>query len=96
MKITYINSLFNLQDIETVLNSMISPADLSRFENHELGLPHLLDETGKSHAVNRLFKIDTRMEGAECRIVFLVHANSRPINMRWVFSFSDEWDYAST
>ena len=43
----FINSLFNLQeqDIETVLNSMISPA---RFEKHELRLPHLLDEMWKS------------------------------------------------
>ncbi len=39
------------------------------------------------------YEIDTRMEGAKCRIVFIVHVDPRPVHMRWVFSFGDGWDY---
>lgn len=40
------------------------------------------------------YEIEARMEGADCRIVFIVHVDPRSTNMRWAYSFGDGWDYA--
>ena len=40
------------------------------------------------------YEVETRMDGADCRIVFIVHVDPRSTNMRWVYSFGDGWDYA--
>ena len=40
------------------------------------------------------YEIETRMEKANCRVVFVVHVDPRLSNkMRWVFSFGDGWEY---
>ncbi len=40
------------------------------------------------------YEIENRMEGTQCRIVFIIHIDPNPVNMRWAFSFGDGWDYA--
>ena len=34
------------------------------------------------------------MKEANCRIVFTVHIDPRPANVRWVLEFGDGWDYS--
>jgi hypothetical protein len=39
------------------------------------------------------YEVEQRFEKTKCRVVFVVHVDPRPINMHWVFSFGDGWDY---
>ena len=40
------------------------------------------------------YEIETRMEKANCRVVFIVHVDPGLSNkMNWVFSFGDGWEY---
>jgi hypothetical protein len=41
------------------------------------------------------FEVNQRFEKTKCRVAFVVHVDPRPINMHWVFSFGDGWDYCS-
>jgi hypothetical protein len=39
------------------------------------------------------YEVEQRFEKTKCQVVFVVHVDPRPINMHWVFSFGDGWDY---
>ena len=39
------------------------------------------------------YEVEQRFEKSKCRVVFIVHVDPRPVNMHWVFSFGDGWDY---
>ncbi|XP_057375006.1 uncharacterized protein LOC130695963 [Daphnia carinata] len=39
------------------------------------------------------YEIEQRFEKKKCRVIFVVHVDPRPVNMHWVFSFGDGWDY---
>ena len=39
------------------------------------------------------YEVEQRFEMAKCRVIFIVHVDPRPVNMHWVFSFGDGWDY---
>ena len=40
------------------------------------------------------YQVDQRFQTACCRVIFIVHVDPRPVNMHWVFSFGDGWDYS--
>ncbi len=40
------------------------------------------------------YEIGKKMQEEKCRIVFIIHVDPHPVDMRWVFSFGDGWDYA--
>ena len=90
----------------TLRHLEVSPRDVPSFVirlfeiQTELELHSLLDSIKRRDLDNPDFclliqydAIETRMEGAECRIVFIVHVDPRPSSMRWVYSFGDGWDY---
>lgn len=39
------------------------------------------------------YEVEQRFEKDKCRIIFVVHVDPRPVNMHWVFSFGDGWEY---
>jgi hypothetical protein len=39
------------------------------------------------------YEVEQRFQKSNCRVAFIVHVDPRPVNMQWVFSFGDDWDY---
>jgi hypothetical protein len=39
------------------------------------------------------YEVEQRFQKTNCRVVFIVHVDPRPVNLHWVFSFGDDWDY---
>ena len=39
------------------------------------------------------YEIECRLKDAKCRVAFVIHVDPQPINMHWVLSFGDGWEY---
>jgi hypothetical protein len=39
------------------------------------------------------YEVEQRFQKTNCRVVFIVHVDPRPVNLHWVFPFGDDWDY---
>ena len=90
--------LIRLFDIQTELelNTLLQSVQAKHTKNKHFCLVVQYDATTGPIEQFQLtkYEIDTRLNEAECRVIFIVHVDPRPVGMHWIFSFGDGWENA--